>query len=149
MEILNVIVRILHIGSAIALLGGTLFALAALLPAMKVLDEGFKQNLMSVAQKRFYRISHPAIVLLLLTGVYQWVSNSGVYEEAGPALHGVLGMKILLALAIFVIIFAQTFGVIRNPGRWMKINLAMGTVVVILAAVLRHLHMAALAAGGG
>lgn len=150
MDVLDVILRVAHIGSAIGLLGGALYALAALMPAMKTLDDDLRQKLTTAAQKRFYRIAHPAILLLLLSGFYQFVVNIGVYGEAHPALHGLLGTKILLALVIFGIIFAQTFGVLKgNPGRWLKINVTLGAIIVVLAAVVRHLHLAALASGNG
>ena len=150
MEVLDVILRVAHIGSAIGLLGGALYALAAMLPAMKMLDEDLKQKMMTVAQKRFYRISHPAILLLLISGFYNFAINLGVYGDAHPALHGLLGTKILLALVIFFIVFAQTFGVLKgNPGRWLKINVTLGAIIVVLAAVVRHLHLAALASGNG
>ncbi len=145
MEVFNVIVRILHIGSAIALLGGTVFFLVVLIPSLKLLDDGLRGSILQIARKRFYRISHPALVLLLLTGFYNFYLNLGIYGKAHKAVHALIGIKILLALAVVFIVFAQTFGVLKGcPIRWAKINLALGVTIVILAAIVRALRMAAM-----
>lgn len=145
MDILTVIIRILHVGSAIALLGGTLYALAVLLPATRLVDEGLRGSLLQLAQRRFYRVAHPAIVLLILTGAYNFWINLDAYREVGPISHGLLGVKILLALAILGIIFAQTFRVLPGPpARWAALNLTMGTIIIIIAAIVRHLRLDAI-----
>lgn len=145
MQVLDIVVRILHVLSAIGLLGGTAFVVVALLPAMGGVDEPAREKLMPTVRKRFHRIVHPAVVLLLLTGIYQWVTNHEPYEQAGPVLHGVLGVKVLIALTIFGLIFAADAGVLKGgPPRWAKVNLTLGLIVVILAAIVRHLRLGAM-----
>ncbi len=154
MPILDITMRVLHILSAIALLGGTIFIVIALLPALRLVDEQFKSSLMEIVKKRFYRISHPAIVLLLITGIYSWMKNIDVYrlssKQNGPLLQGLLGTKVLLAAIVIVIIFAQTFKVLPGPpARWAKVNLALGLIIVILAGIVRSLHHQVLFIPGG
>ena len=146
MEVLNVVMRVVHIGSAIGLLGGTLFALVAFIPASSTLEEGPRESILGIVSRRFYRIAHPAILLLLISGGYNFAIQLDAYREAGPLAHGLLGIKILLALVIFGIVFAQTFGVLKGrPGRWMMVNITLGTLIIILAAVVRHVRLDATA----
>lgn len=145
MEILNIVMRVVHIGSAIALLGGTLFTLAALAPAVRLADEGLRESLTQTARKRFYRIAHPSILLLLLSGAYNWWRSMDVYRQADPMLHMLLGIKVLLAMVIFAVLFAQAFGVLRGgAGRWTAVNLTLGAAIVVLAGVVRHLRLEAM-----
>lgn len=142
-QALNIAIRIVHILSAIALLGGTIFFLVVMIPAVRVLDEGLRGSILQFARKRFYRISHPALVLLLATGLYSYLTNLKVYDQV-KATHGLIGAKILLWAAIATIVFAQSFGVLKGcPIRWARVNLVMGLLIVILAAVVRGLRMSA------
>jgi len=92
------------------------------------------------------KITHASILLLLATGVAQWVMLHDVYEQGNKALiASMLGTKVLIALGIFTIIFAQAFGVLKGPpGRWAKVGMVMGVLVVILAGVVRTLRLDAL-----
>lgn len=139
---LNIVMRIVHIGSAIALLGGAIFFLVVMLPAVRVLDEGLRGSILQVARKRFYRITHPALLLLIITGFYNFLTNMDVYRLAPKAIHGLIGTKILLALVITGIIFAQSFGLLKGcPSRWAKVNVTLGIVIIILAAIARSLRL--------
>ena len=143
-QAVSIAIRVLHIGSAIALLGGVVFFLVVMAPAVKVLDDGLRTSILQVARKRFYRISHPALMLLLLTGFYNYLTNLDLYEKAPKAIHGLIGTKILLALVITTIVFGQSFGLIKGcPIRWAKFNVTMGILIVILAAVARSMRLSA------
>ena len=146
MQAVDIIARILHIGSAIALLGGTFFFLVVVIPSLKVLDDGLRGSILQVARKRFYRISHPALLLLVLTGFYQYAQNIDIYRKGNKAaINGLLGFKILLALTILTIVFGQTFGAIKAcPIKMARFNLAMGILIVIIAAIVRSLRLQAL-----
>lgn len=144
MQALDTVMRVLHIGSAIALLGGTVFFLVVMVPSLRLMDEGLRGSIFQVARKRFYRISHPALALLLVSGLYNFLTYLPRYNESHKAVHGLIGTKILLALAIIVIVFGQTFGAIKGcPIRWAKINVTLGVVIVILAAVVHGLRLSA------
>jgi uncharacterized membrane protein len=137
---LETAIRVLHIGSAIALLGGTLFFLVVMIPSLKVMDEGLRASILQVARKRFYRISHPALLLLLLTGLYRFITDLPTYPRS---VHPLIGTKILLAVSILFIVFGQTFGVIKGcPIKWARVNLTLGVLIVILAAIVRGLRLA-------
>ena len=142
MDILAIIVRVVHVGSAIALLGGTLYAVTILMMSLRVVDEGLRSSILETARRRFYRIAHPALILLIATGFYSFIRDMPIYKEVGPAAHGLLGVKIILAVLILGIVFAQTFKVLKgNPLTWAKVNLLLGTIIIILAAIVRQLRI--------
>jgi uncharacterized membrane protein len=145
MDIVNIIVRVIHIGSVVALVGGTLFMVFAMKPSLKLVDDQLQDALLKLARKRFMRITHTAITLLILSGAWSWYQNFEVYRNASKAVHGILGMKVLIAVAIFVIIFGTAMGVIKGcPVKWAWVNLVLALIVIILAAIVRAMHMAAL-----
>jgi len=145
---IEITLRVLHVLSAIGLLGGTMFVVVGMLPALKARleDDEQRAELASAAVRKYYKITHASILLLLATGVAQWVMLHDVYEQGNKALiASMLGTKVLIALGIFTIIFAQAFGVLKGPpGRWAKVGMVMGVLVVILAGVVRTLRLDAL-----
>ena len=150
---LDILMRIAHILGAVTLLGGILYGLFGLAPSLHVLDDDFRTKLIDVARKRFNRVLHPAIGLLLLSGVYNWWRNMGAYvklKEPEPEMymmvHMLLGLKVLGSITILIILFAQDMGRLqRKPTQWMAINLALGVTVVAMAAGVRWLRLQAMA----
>lgn len=150
---LDIIMRIAHILGAIILLGGIFYGLFGLMPSLHILDDDFRKRLIEIARKRFNRLLHPAIGLLLISGVYNWWRNMPTYQalkEAGEKtqymmVHMLLGLKVLAAITMLIILFAQDTGRLRDkPGQWLKVNLALGVTVVILAAGVRWLRLQAM-----
>lgn len=147
MQTLTLISRMVHIASMAALVGGLLYMVAAMLPALKLVDENLKQTLVKLARKRFARITHPAITLLILSGAWQWYANTPVYHKASPALQALLGTKVLLAIVLFVMIFVGAAGLLKgNPAKWVWLNLLLALIVIVLAVIVNAMHMAALGA---
>ena len=150
MDIVDIIMRALHVGSAIVLAGGAAFMVLAMRPAMRLVDESFAQTLCRLVQQRFMRLAHAAIGLLAISGAWNWWRNVDVYGQvmehnraAGIVLQGLLGIKVMLALAVFTIIFALSVGALKSPQRWAKVNLTLAALIVILAAVVRFLRLTA------
>ncbi len=143
MEYVDALVRFLHIISAIGLVGGTLFCLAAMRPAVRLVDDSLQESIIQMTRKRFMRIVHPSLFLLLVTGLVQFMQNLGDYKNASKAVHAVLGIKILLALIVMGIIYGQAAKVIKgDPWKWSKVNLTLGVIIVLLAAVARQIRLA-------
>ena len=86
--------------------------------------------------------------LLLLTGLYNyiWVSRpalAGQSEEVRHAYQGVMHLKILLSLALFVISFmllAPVRAMQEKRRLWLGVNVALGLIILVLAAMLRRLQ---------
>jgi uncharacterized membrane protein len=145
MEILDLLMRLLHTLSAITLLGGWLFMLAAMTPAMRLLDATLAESIQQMALKRFIRLSHPAMTFLLVSGLFNFWRNLEAYKKASKLVHPLVGVKVLLALAMLFITFAQAFKVLKGPPvKWVRLQAAMGLTVVALAVVVRHLRLDAM-----
>lgn len=145
MEIMNVVIRVLHVLSAILLMGGMGMMLMCVLPAIREKDASLMESLVPAVRKRFSKIAMVAIGLLLLTGFGQWGLNHKVYEGATPLPNIVLGVKMLAAFAVFFIFFGMNSGVIKGcPKKWMGISFTLALLVVILAAVVRQVRLGVL-----
>ena len=150
MEALTVVMRILHILSAVMLVGGFTFLLVAMLPATRLLDEDLRKQIATLARRSFYKISHSAITLLLLTGAFNWYINFQDYRDVPNKglVQGLLGMKALLGIVLAVLLFGEAFGVIKPKGQGLtKLVVVLGVIVIIMAAVVRHLRMGVPVAG--
>ena len=72
MEILDTISRIVHIGTAIVLVGGSVFTLMVLMPAAKKLPDEPHAQLAEAITGRWKRFVHIGIALFLLSGGYNY-----------------------------------------------------------------------------
>jgi hypothetical protein len=153
MTVLDIVMRIVHIAAAILLGGSLAFILFGLLPNMKVLDERFRDSVTQMARRGFVRLMHAAIGLLLISGAYNWWRNVEVYNALKAIdrgqyilLQGLLGLKVLAAVTVFVVIFADGAGRLPGPTtRWLKVNVALVGLIVALGAVVRYLRLQGLA----
>jgi putative copper export protein len=145
---LNVVVRWIHVTSAAVGVGAAAFVLWGLMPAAKPNGGAPAQPFTQVAYLRFRRLVHSALGLLLLTGVYNLflvMPRSRALGSLMPVYHGVLGTKILLALAIFAIATA-TLSRSLDPERfragaprWLTLCVVLALLVLFLSAVMRRL----------
>ncbi|MAE61882.1 MAG: hypothetical protein CMJ49_11070 [Planctomycetaceae bacterium] len=108
MDILNIIMRILHVGGAVTLVGGLAFGALVLLPALRLTDDAYRKALLEIIGRRFIVALHAAMAALIFSGAYNWHLNFNTYAQLKTAnktqfmvLQGLLGLKVLLALIIF------------------------------------------------
>jgi len=146
-DFLVVAARYIHIVSAIFAVGGMAFMIICVSPAMRLVDDSFRESILRMVSKRFTIVQNVAVIALLLTGVYNWVLNNETYSAIKPWGQMLIGTKTLLALVLFGIVWARTFGLIKegNPKRWLMINIHIAAVVILLASILRHLRLEHLA----
>lgn len=145
MSSLDVTMRVLHILGAITAAGGTIFALVAVIPALKPLPDDIRAEVHERVRKRFAMLLGISIALLLGSGFYNYVKVK-MGEHQGQSLYnGLMGLKILLALVVFFIGSALTgrakaFEKLRqNRPKWMLINILLIVVILAIAAVLGKL----------
>jgi uncharacterized membrane protein len=145
---LNVVVRWIHITSAVVGVGAAAFVLWGLLPAAKAGGIEPGPAFTQVAYRRFRRLIHAALGLLLLTGVYNLflvMPRSRALGGLMPVYHGVLGTKILLALVIFAIATATLSGSLdperfrAGAPRWLTLCVVLALLILFLSSVLRRL----------
>jgi putative copper export protein len=161
---LNVVVRWIHVSSAVVGVGGIAFLGLVLLPAARRGGTEGAQAALEAALPGFRQMLHVVIALLLLTGFYNLsvvVPKANGLGDLKSTYHQVLGMKILMAFVLF-----GTASVVaaaaRRPGgfqprhaQMLSLSLALAAVVLFLSATLRRtwdldprLHTPAVASPG-
>lgn len=145
-DILGLVSRWLHILSAIAAVGGSIFMRLALLPAVGVLADDARRALHEAVRSRWSKVVMAAILFLLLSGVYNLIAieRNKTYPEADSALyHALLGIKLILALVIFFIASAlvgrsEGLAKIRQNARfWLTLNVVLAVILVLLSGLMR------------
>jgi uncharacterized membrane protein len=140
--VLEIVMRYLHIGSAIVVVGGVTFMLACLLPGLRVWDDSFRQSLLTVMQKRFGRLVWLGIAGLIVSGVYNWILLQPLYDKIGPWANALIGTKVLLALVLFTFIGARSLGLVKiKPRAALMIDVHLAAVIILIAGILRYLDL--------
>jgi uncharacterized membrane protein len=137
--------RILHVGTAIVVVGGTFFIRFMLIPAAtQNLADDVHARLRSAVIRTWKRVVHAGIALFVVTGGlnYYRVIAKGTHK-ADPLYHALLGTKILLALVIFFIASvlvgrSPAFeGLRRNAPRWLLVNVLLAATIIALSGYLK------------
>lgn len=140
--ILQIVMRVIHIVSAITAVGGLMFAMICVKPAVRVIEDTLRESVLEVLRKRFHKVLFFAIVGLVVSGAYNWVLLAGTYKAMGPIGNALIGTKVLLALIMFAVVWARASGIIKVDKVAQMINIHLAAIVIILAAVLRTLRLA-------
>src|SRR5215472_11161748 len=98
-EVLNVIMRWLHISSMATLIGGMLYGRLVMLPSLSMLDPQARQALADRASAAYRPWVLTAIAGLVLSGTYNLLSTPG----HSARYHTLLGIKFLLVLHVFAV----------------------------------------------
>lgn len=139
---LDVVFRWMHIGSVIVLLGGSVFVRFVLMPACDPLPEADHAALRQRVIGRWRIFVHALIGLLLISGIYTMVMKIRVTP---PVWHMMFGIKLLLAVAVFVIASglvgrSKAFQPMRDNAKlWIGINVTLAALIVMVSGVMRYL----------
>lgn len=156
LAVFDVLIRVLHIGAALAVGGGALFQWWAVHPALATLDDARRVELREALVARWRVIVWSAIGLLLLTGLLNFVLNKIPELKPHPQkgiYHGLFGLKFVLALAAFhagaVLTLPGPKGARyrANGGFWLMLLVAYIAAIVLLGAILRDFNQFFPAAG--
>ncbi len=134
--------RIVHIATAIALVGGSVFTLLILMPAAKALSEEAHTTLAAGITARWKRFVHVGILLFLASGFYNYIRAIPLHKGDG-LYHALVGTKILLALGVFFIASAlvgrsAAFASFRaNRARWLTILVLLATIIVLISSFVK------------
>ncbi len=88
-------------------------------------------------------VAHSSILLLLVSGTYNAVRNWHAYTALGPGVgHGLFGVHLLLALAVFGISLWLLAGAEPHAdhGKWMAINLVLLFCAIAAASTLKYVR---------
>ena len=142
MLIFDTISRVVHVLSAITLIGGSIFTLMVLMPSVKVLSEDAHDRLAVAVTGRWKRFVSLGVLLFLASGFYNYVR--AVPSHKGDGLyHALIGTKVLLALGIFFLAAAlvgrsEKLQAIRdNKGKWLKVLVLLAVVVVSISGYVK------------
>ena len=134
-EALNVIMRWLHISSVVTLIGGVLFGRLVVWPGLRFLAKDAREPLESAVSERFRPLALAAIGGLLVSGLYNILSNPG----HTPHYHMLLGLKMLLVLHVFAVSILVTQPRNERRGRMMTGTLISGLIIIAISAYLRRI----------
>jgi hypothetical protein len=142
--------RILHILGAIILLGGLFYLRSVVTSVPLPLREGPGEGSASAADYRFggrravwAMWTGIASLLLLITGLWNYLQMIRLHERLSPSYHMFAGMKMLTGLALLVLA-AMLSGrstaaerIRQNMRLWLNLCLVLGIITVVLGSVLR------------
>jgi uncharacterized membrane protein len=141
------LLRLLHVLAAVLAAGGVFFQLMALRPALAEIEDARRRELREAIAARWRVVAYGAIAALLLTGLLNYVLYKIPEYRSHPQkglYHGLLGVKILLALAAF-----HGAAVLALPGAkgeryrdragfWLKYLAVLFTLIIAIGAALRQ-----------
>lgn len=143
--LLPLLMRWVHILSAIVAVGGTIFIAAALNPTMtKGLAEDARAEFRGRVMKRWKMLFHPTIVLFLLSGFYNYIVVTSELHQDQPLYHILFGVKFLLALIFFTVVIVATSTMgwserLRTRGGLWAIQVLIAIAIVMVAGVMKSL----------
>jgi uncharacterized membrane protein len=143
-ELLRLAMRWLHIIAAIVAVGGSTYLCLVLMPiAGKVLSHEEHERLRQPLMRRWKIFVHTCILLFLVSGFYNYIVVTLPLHSGQPLYHMMMGVKILLAFAVFALAIGLTsrFGwsaaLRAKPRRWLGVLLLCAYVIVLIAGILR------------
>jgi hypothetical protein len=146
MQILQLVLRWAHVLSAIALMGGAVFARFALVPTLAELSAEGRRDMHEKLRGQWAKVVHTCVGLLLVTGLTNLVLASQ-YEFSGlfnnKSYNITAGVKFLLALPVIAIasmfVGRSALGqkMRENAKFWLSLNLALAVIVVMVGGALK------------
>ncbi len=144
MDYLSLVLRWIHLLSAITLVGGALFAFLVLRPWLATLPEDQRQRVQQSLRARWAAVIFTGIALLLITGLVNIMRiNAQLPPDVRKTYHPLLGIKVLVALGVFFLASAlagksEAFEKLRaHWGRTLGVVVLLGVVVVLISGYLR------------
>jgi len=145
MSTLAIVLRFLHIAPAVIAGGATIFARAALLPALASLPEAERMRLKDAIDKRWRVVVMVCITLLLVSGITNFVIYQAPVHKGQPLYHALFGIKFLAAMIVFFLASALSgrsaalAGIRANARFWVGVTATLVLAIVLISAVLRNI----------
>ncbi len=139
---IDVLSRLVHVLTAITLVGGSFFSLWVLLPSAAKLDQGSRARLIEGIGSRWRRFVHGGVALFLISGLYNYFRAMPLHKGDG-LYHMLVGSKMLLALAVFFIAAAlvgrspRLAGMRENRSWWLTILVSLSVLIVAISSFLK------------
>jgi len=142
-QLLPLISRIVHVATAIVLVGGSVFMRFALMPAAEELAEADHDGLRERVLSRWRRFVHGGIALLLASGLYNYLVVMRPAHQGDGKYHMLVGIKILLALVLFFLASALVGrskalqGLRSKARRTLVVMIALAALIVAISGYLK------------
>jgi uncharacterized membrane protein len=136
----DILSRWVHVGTAIVIVGGSVFMRYVLMPAADPLPDDIHNDLRGRVIGTWRRFVRIGIGLFLLSGFYNYMRAIPAHKGDG-LYHGLIGGKILLAFAVFFLASALTGqsaafeGLRRQRKKWLAVTILLAAIVVALGGV--------------
>ncbi len=134
--------RLIHVLTAIVLLGGSTFMLLVVLPTLQSSDEATRSKIASGLRGIWKRYVHAGIALFLISGFYNYFKAMPQHKGDG-LYHALIGTKIILALAVFFLASALVGrsaafeGMRTNSSKWLTILCLLGIIIVAMSSFVK------------
>ena len=132
-DILNIVMRALHILSAVTLVGGVLAWRFAAIPGTEALDADSQRKAGDAIAAAWRPVVLFSILGLLISGIYNFLHKTGM----PPAYHALFGIKFLLALHVFAVVLIAAKPGNEKRRRQLTGVAYSGVTIVIISAILR------------
>jgi hypothetical protein len=149
MDWIIMVSRWLHIAAVVLAIGGAAYVRFALLPGMReALDESAQEKLRSALRRRWARLVHASIAVLLITGSFNFVMLAMPPAVHPIPYHPIFGLKFLAALAIFAMASvlvgrSPNFEALRRQSaKWLNLILMLAVVIILLSGFLNKIRVA-------
>jgi len=126
----------------ITLIGGSVFTLFVLIPSAKQLTEEAHDQLASAVKSRWKRFVHIGVLLILVSGFYNYFQAIPNHDDDG-LYHALVGTKILLAFVVFFIAAAlvgkspRLEPIRQNKKKWLTILLLIATTIIAISGFVK------------
>jgi len=143
----EIVIRVFHLLGAVIALGGTIYAFKVTRCVLPLVPEADRDTLREAIRRRWAGLFMMSMTLLLITGFYNYLMIKAPRHEGQGQYHMVMGIKILLAMAVFFIGSAlagrsAAFEKMRaNAGFWQIVNITLGVAIIILAGIAHAMPM--------
>ena len=142
--VVDIVSRVLHLLTAISLVGGSIYAAFVIGPLLRSLGKETAEDIQSSLTKRWKMWVHGGIALFLVTGFYNYMRAMPAHNEAGDKIyHALIGTKMLLAFGVMLIASglvgrSRAFQFMRDSrGLWQMILIFLAVVIVGLSGFVK------------
>lgn len=143
--ILPLVMRWIHMLSALTMVGGSVFLWLVYLPiSARILSEEERSRIYDPLLQRWKLVVHPTIILFLVSGFYTYIAVTRFQHEGQAIYHMAFGLKFLAAMVVFALLIVLTSTMSwsvklrEHKGLWWVFMVSIA-VVVLLAGFMRVL----------
>lgn len=135
MEVIDILSRWTHIGTAVVIIGGSVFLRFVIYPIASKLPEDQHLALRSAIISRWKMFVHVGILLFLVSGFYNYFQAMPKHKGQ-PIYHALIGTKMLLAFGLFFLssLLVGRSGLAEKVrsrmAYWQTVGIVLGAIII-------------------